>query len=548
MHRLTLAKNSNRTQRTIILLSPSTADPFGALVAGAKTKLRVRTKHIRFFALPTGAEITDSATLLHTLGSSANATVLVSSGEDYIGASAAAPPTSTTPIVHLAKSTYADPLSEAQLSAAAQLPGILLAVGQPDLHAGSKFPIGAAFVSDAWLHPPLIGSDIGCGMSWYRLTLPRAALAGKGACERIAETLRGLEGAWMTSRERSAWLGVENSSGVEKFDAALGTIGAGNHFAEIQTVEEGAELAGAEVLLLVHSGSRGLGGDVLGRFYSPQEEEGKSGQISIADEPERAKEYLALHDEACQWAHANRDLIALRFLQKLEPGGAWSCDSGTTIEDIAALRRKLRERKWVDIHHNNVVKTLWPPQGENEAPEPQKEVFIHRKGAAPTDAGHPLLPLPGSRGTPTLILKPLFTAANGFGGNHALSAAHGAGRSMSRTKASEKFRNRYDEASGARKKGDTSGEKRKKGDRGHNDGDFLAGGGGGGGGRKGKSTTKGDDEDGGWVVCEDKELVWEEAPEAYKDVESVAKDLVDAGVAEIVGRCVPRVTYKLRKE
>ena len=53
---------------------------------------------------------------------------------------------------------------------------------------------------------------------------------------------------------------------------------------------------------------------------------------------------------------------------------------------------------------------------------------------------------------------------------------------------------------------------------------------------------------GTWVVCEDKQLVWEEAGEAYKDVWAVGDDLVKKGCAEIWGWCRPLVSYKVRKE
>ena len=64
---------------------------------------------------------------------------------------------------------------------------------------------------------------------------------------------------------------------------------------------------------------------------------------------------------------------------------------------------------------------------------------------------------------------------------------------------------------------------------------------------------RGDHGDGGggggtWVVCEDKQLVWEEAGEAYKDVWDVGGDLVKRGVAEKMGWCRPVVSYKVRKE
>jgi RNA-splicing ligase RtcB len=56
------------------------------------------------------------------------------------------------------------------------------------------------------------------------------------------------------------------------------------------------------------------------------------------------------------------------------------------------------------------------------------------------------------------------------------------------------------------------------------------------------------DTEGTWVVCDEKDLVFEEAPDAYKDVEAVGQDLVDAGAAKIVGWCRARISYKVRNE
>jgi RNA-splicing ligase RtcB len=50
------------------------------------------------------------------------------------------------------------------------------------------------------------------------------------------------------------------------------------------------------------------------------------------------------------------------------------------------------------------------------------------------------------------------------------------------------------------------------------------------------------------VICDQKNLIWEEAPEAYKDVYAVADDLVREGAAEVVGWCRARVSYKVRNE
>lgn len=419
------------------------------------------------------------------------------------------------------------------------------AVGQPDLHPGTKFLIGAVFVSRKWIHPPLIGSDIGCGMAWYKTTLSRSQVDGdKG--KKVAEKLRGLEGPWRTPEYREVWLqnGLKSCTAGEELDKSLGTIGAGNHFAEIQIVEKSAYerdqpgLHEDDVVLLVHSGSRGYGGKIMKSYTTDS-------QLSLEESSSEALNYLEEHDRACDWAKANRDLIALHFLSCLEPGNdAWElgrpdAESTTDFDAtvIASAKKMLQERKVVDIWHNNVERIKWPPlplptpdEQEttvskavekmdtltlNNANFPQGTVWVHRKGAAPTynpDTGQPLpiLPLPGSRGTPTLMLKPTFSASTSWGLKNAMSLAHGAGRAMSRAKALLSLSSKY--------KGQNLLEPR-------------AG-----------------DNHGTWVICDEKDLAWEEAPDAYKNVEAVGQDLKEAGVAEISGWYRARVSYKVRNE
>lgn len=572
--RLTIALNSNRNTKTVLLI-PNTAptDPAAPtsiraqVVKTAQTKLRLKLKKTtpaRIFHARTGAELLTAADWTRHTHVANDTLLLISAGEDFVGkkedgatdastTAAAANPDCT--IASLAATAYVDALSATQLrTTATTLPGMLHAAAMPDLHPGTKFPIGAVFVAQGWVHPPLIGGDVGCGMAWYRVTGLSGAQVDGEKGRKVAERLRGLEGRWRGVREREAWVG-EGSSAGERWDESLGTIGAGNHFAEVQVVERveeggaGVGLGEGEVVLLVHSGSRGYGGDVLKRYTA-------EGRVSLREGEEATARYLEEHDRACEWARANRDLIALRFLAVLEPGEeAWALGSNDVPIDehadpVAAVqktRRALQSRKVVDIWHNNVQRVPWPPTAPGEetsiesataslslSPASQQYAYIHRKGAAPTlspDSLQPLpiLPLPGSRATPTAILTPTFSPANAHGATNALSLAHGAGRAMSRAKALASLSGKY--------KGDA--EALLQPGRVAASAAAAAAG----VGREGVEKSAGT-----WVVCEEKQLVWEEAPEAYKDVWAVAGDLVAAGAAEVRGWCAPRISYKVRNE
>ncbi|KAI9680711.1 MAG: hypothetical protein M1817_004151 [Caeruleum heppii] len=590
--RITIASNANQSHKAPLLLPANlTNDPQfphssrAWIVKAAQSKLRLKNPS-RFFVAGTGQELLLASDWQQHLTN--DVVILASAGEDYVGAtkskapldSSAVSPTASTDrdrkedepdrqaptcsISILAHLAPVDPLSLKQVeTTATTLPGLIHAVAQPDLHPGTKFPIGAVFVSRRWIHPPLIGSDIGCGMAWYRTTLGRNQIEGdKG--RRIAERLRGLEGPWRTQRERRIWLSMDISEGEagdvlqgdfsagETWDEALGTIGAGNHFAELQIVEESHATPGMpedSVVLLVHSGSRGYGGDILRRYTS-------DGTVSLPQDSPQAIRYLEEHDRACSWARLNRDLIALRFLECLEPGtadwhlGASSSSSNLdtappSSETLLAARTLISERKIVDLWHNNVSRTLWPPLDPSlnlpSTPHSQETCYIHRKGAAPTHDPHThhplsLLPLPGSRGTPTIILRPTFSAATGWGLRNGLSLAHGAGRAMSRAKAAgvmeRKYKGRAEELLQPVRIRRECGKQEREG---------LEM-------EQVLERRRRRDVGGSWVVCEDRRLVWEEAPEAYKDVYEVLGDLVREGVAEGVGWCRPVVSYKMREE
>ncbi|KAI4164660.1 MAG: hypothetical protein LQ342_001634 [Letrouitia transgressa] len=604
--RVTLISNANQSRRAPLLLPSSSVylDPQEKnscrtrIIEAAQSKLRLKKKPTRIF-VPGGHEPASRQDWERYCINDAE--FLVSMGEEYVGSSEGENSRNnlegkfqrqlalgTTTSTHddgnndeqsvCSMEVLADDVAELDQTALSQfettarsLPGIIHVVAQPDLHPGTKFPIGAVFVSQGWIHPPLIGGDIGCGMAWYRCRLTRAQVQGdKG--RKVAEKLRGLEGPWRTQEDCEAWLSADDCTNNDddnatatysagaKWDAALGTIGAGNHFAELQVVEEALKstetddaaataqvcpLYQDETLLLVHSGSRGLGSDILKTVTAD------GGQTSMRDDDPKAKAYMQQHDRACKWASRNRDLIALRFLACLEPGDeAWelgdsNAPAAAPPARIHAARESMQRRKVVDIWHNSMEKTAWPPQPppppslhslQDSPPAGNEVAYIHRKGAAPVydpRTGQPLrvLPLPGSRATPTLIIHPLLTRENRWGLQNALSLAHGAGRAMSRAKAADYVRKKYRGQEDQLLRGDVVRSEPSSNK------------------KKNKAAAGPEDVFGGtWVICEDKGLVWEEAPEAYKDVWEVGRDLVAKGVAERWGWCRAKVSYKIRNE
>ncbi|KAJ3109122.1 hypothetical protein HDU96_007304 [Phlyctochytrium bullatum] len=507
--RATIASNSNQQLRTVALLSADTWHP--TVLAIAKNKLKIK-KPARIFIIQPHAsialEVTSPTDFRHLTN---DGLVLVSGGEDYIGketvlVSGTEPTDSPTllpgsqtslllppaTVRHLHAKAPVEPLALAQLTKTSHLPGMVFCVGMPDLHAGNDYPIGAVFAVRDHVYPALIGGDIGCGMSMYALRMKARDVEGRE--HRIAAQLTGIEGAW--DGDVAAWLADAPADPVSApaapdaapppplepspYDRALGTVGRGNHFAELQVVDrvfddaafERHGLDSATAYLLVHSGSRGLGKSILESHTAAH---GKKG-LSVVEAPEAAAAYLRQHDGACRWARRNRELIARRVFGclGLEPG---------------------EQRKVLDVWHNHVeVRRL----------EGGETVFLHRKGAAPSDRG--LIAIPGSRGTVTYVVEPLGgQEVNGY------SVAHGAGREMTRTRAQAKVAGRFAN-------------------------------------RKALVEGLSVNAFGGVVVCEDVELLCEEAPEAYKDVDAVVEDLVEMGCVRVVATMKPAVTYKMRKD
>ncbi|MDM8549793.1 RNA ligase RtcB family protein [Desulfobacterales bacterium HSG2] len=347
-----------------------------------------------------------------------------------------------------------------QLHKTAELPGMLAAVGLPDLHPGKGSPVGAVFVSEGVFYPHLIGNDVGCGMGLWKTGLKRKKIKR----DRWTDKLSGLETVW--DGDQAEWLARDGISPTDA-DLGLGTIGGGNHFAELQVVEKVEDQEAFEALglsknylvLLVHSGSRGIG-DSLFRSHAA-----KYGAQGLQEDSEDALKYMAGHDHAVKWAASNRSLIAGRFLSALGADG----------------------ERVVDVCHNIVTRQAT-----------DRTCWIHRKGAVPSDSG-PVI-IPGTRGTLTYLVAP-----HGDQEMNAYSLAHGAGRKWKRSDTKKRLSAKY----------------------------------------KTQSLTH--TKLGGRVICEDKELLYEEAPQAYKNIDIVVKDMLDAGLIRIISTFRPLITYKMRK-
>lgn len=351
-----------------------------------------------------------------------------------------------------------------QLSKTAELTGMKHVVGMPDLHPGRGYPIGAAFFSTNKVYPALVGSDIGCGMALWQTDLKLQKLKVEKLIKRLNAVETPLDDSWQSLIKQRK---IEKSIVNDSFDHALGTIGGGNHFAEFQGFEEVFDSAAidelaldtSKLVLLVHSGSRGLGQAILQSYI------GQFNHCGLTSESAELAAYLKQHDQAVRWAELNRELIAKRFLAAINSAG--DCK--------------------LDVNHNLV--TAKSAQGLSG--------WLHRKGATPSDCGYVIIP--GSRGDYSYLVKPVTGA---IAQSSLFSLAHGAGRKWRRGECHDRLRHKYHKQDLYR-------------------------------------TSLGSR-----VICGNKELLYDEAPEAYKSCQSVISDMLDAGLITLVAKLRPVLTFK----
>jgi len=421
------------------------------------------------------------------------------------------------------------------------LPGIVeKSITMPDAHQGYGFPIGgvAAFdLKKGIISPGGVGYDINCGVRLLRTNLTKKEFLkkreevlnelyknipsglGKGGELKISDKDMNdilengaewaLKNGYATKKdlERTEDKGCIKNADAKKVSQKarargrnqLGTLGSGNHFLEVQYVdtifdEKSAKVFGLkkeQIVILIHSGSRGLGHQTASDYIHKMEEE-----FGIENLPDRelvyapltsqlAHDYIEAMNASANFAFTNRQLITYNIRKSFEK-----------------FFPKCKIELVYDVTHNIAKFEPFRINGKSI------ELCVHRKGATRAfgkgrkeipeeyrSTGQPVL-IPGSMGTSTYVLLGTKKAEEfSFA-----STAHGAGRLMSRARAKEEI---------------TEAQLKKELE--EHDVKFKAG------------SIKG---------------MLEEGPRAYKDIEEVVRVVDELGISKKVARLKPLAVVK----
>ncbi|HPO68213.1 MAG TPA: RtcB family protein [Candidatus Pacearchaeota archaeon] len=432
-----------------------------------------------------------------------------------------------------------------QLVNGTMLPGILkYGIAMPDCHEGYSVPIGfvgAIEISNGIISPGACGFDINCGMKLMKSQYSEQEI--KPYLEKIAEeiykevpsglgqgrknkiSIEEINKILEQGAKRIVNLGYGEKEDIENCEAngcldwadslyvsekaknrgrdQVGTLGSGNHFLEIQKVEEifDKEIAQNfglfenQIVIMVHTGSRGLGHqvctDYLREFIPLMENKYK---IKVPDREfacvpflsEEGQRYFRAMAAAANYAWANREMIAF-FIRK-----AWKKALGEKATSLEIL---------YDVAHNIIKKEKYIINNK------ETEVIVHRKGSTRAfppynqeipskyqKTGQPVL-IPGSMGTSSYVLSGVEKGEQSF-----FSTCHGAGRTMSRHKSLKA----------------TSGEEVIKN-------------------LKSKGII---------VKCRSMRGIAEEAPLAYKNIDEVIEVVHNAGLSKKVAKLTPLAVIK----
>jgi tRNA-splicing ligase RtcB len=430
-----------------------------------------------------------------------------------------------------------------QVANVAFLPGILgKSMAMPDIHWGYGFPIGgvaAMSFKDGVISPGGVGYDINCGVRMLRTDLEREEVepkmqdlvnalfytipSGVGSEGKIRvndpqlrEVMR-KGGKWAVEQgfgweedievtEERGQLPMADPSAVsakatKRGLPQIGTLGSGNHFLEIQVVDEIYDVGAAEVFgvdhvgqitVMIHSGSRGFGYQICDDYLIVMQEAMRKYEIHLPDrqlacapiQSPEGQRYLTAMACAANYAWANRQAMA-----------HWTREAFSKV--MGKGPHKLGMRQIYDVAHN-IAKVE-----EHEIDGERTKVVVHRKGATRAfPPGHPDVPaqykavgqpvlIPGDMGRYSYLLAGTEGAMKETWG----STCHGAGRLMSRKAAVR-----------GRRGSDVQAELAAKG--------IL-------------------------VKSAGRDTLAEEAPEAYKDVSLVVDTAHETGISHKVARLKP---------
>lgn len=432
-----------------------------------------------------------------------------------------------------------------QLVNVSTLPGIQkYALALPGMHEGYSSPIGgvaAIRTEDGIISPGMCGYDINCGVKVLKsqcsekeskpylenlaLEIQKEVPSGLGRGRKIklsADEIDKILGGgipFLVSKGYGEKEDIENCEGQGRLGWAdseavskhakdrgrdqVGTLGSGNHFLELQKVEEIFDEEAAksfglflnQVVVMIHCGSRGLGHqvctDYLREFIPLTEEKYK---IQVPDREfacvpfnsSDGQRYFSAMASSANYAWANRQMIACSVRK------AWKSILGEKNSRLGVL---------YDVAHNIIKKEKYSIDGK------ETEVAVHRKGATRAfPPNHPEIPekyrligqpvlIPGSMGTASYVLAGQKTGEGAF-----FSSCHGAGRTMSRHEALRRI--------------------------------------------SGQEVVNDLESKGIIVKCYSSRGIAEEAPLAYKNVDEVVAVVHNAGLAKRVARLVPLAVIK----
>jgi tRNA-splicing ligase RtcB (3'-phosphate/5'-hydroxy nucleic acid ligase) len=418
-----------------------------------------------------------------------------------------------------------------QAANVAMLPGIVgRALAMPDIHQGYGFPIGGVAAVDeehGVVSPGGVGFDINCGVRLLSSTLTvkdvkaklrdlvhqlfRDIPSGTGQSSRIKLSDTDLNNVlekgprWAIEHDMGSEADLDHTEergciaeadayavserAKQRGRAQLGTLGSGNHFLEVQFVDEVFDAQTAaqynlekdRIVVLIHTGSRGLGHQVCTDYVSQLDSAMRKYELHVPD-----------RQLACAPVHSPE---GQRYLHAMAASAnfAWTNRQCITHATRGAFKRVFGDNVNLpviyDVAHNIAKRELHMVDGR------QRRVVVHRKGATRAFPNQPVF-IPGSMGTASYFL----TGQEGAMRETFGSACHGAGRVMSRS---------------AAKKGVTAKEIQKE------------------------LESRG-------IIVESltREGLTEEKPDAYKDIESVVDVVHNAGLAARVARLRPMGVIK----